>query len=92
MRDARVVLRANSTYMLLHAVRLGLGIGPLPCFLARRDRSLERVPSAAPADLDELWLVVHADVQRTARVRAVIDAIEARLAEVGRALSSSADA
>ena len=89
--DARVVLRANSTYMLLQAVRLGLGIGPLPCFLARTDRNLERVPSSAPPDIDDLWLVVHADVQRTTRVRAVIDAIEARLAEVSGELSSSAE-
>ena len=43
-----------------------------------------------PADADELWLVVHADIQRTSRVRAVIEAIEARLAEVADDLSSSA--
>jgi DNA-binding transcriptional LysR family regulator len=88
LRDARVVLRANSTYMLLRAVRLGLGIGPVPCFLGRADRNLERVPADAPPELDDLWLVVHADVQRTTRVRAVIDAIEARLAEVAAELSS----
>ena len=39
---------------------------------------------------DELWLVVHADIQRTSRVRAVIEAIEARLSEVADDLSSSA--
>lgn len=89
--DARIVLRTNSTQMLLRAVRLGLGIGPLPCFLARADRSLERVPSATPAESDELWLVVHADVQRTTRVRAVIEAIEARLAEVAAELSSGSE-
>jgi DNA-binding transcriptional LysR family regulator len=89
LRDARVVLRTNSTQMLLQAVRLGLGVGPLPCLLARTDRTLERVPSAAPTELDDLWLVVHADLQRTSRVRAVIEAIEARLAEVGEELSGS---
>jgi DNA-binding transcriptional LysR family regulator len=86
--DARVVLRANSTYMLLHAVRLGLGIGPVPCFLALQDRGLERVPSESPAELDDLWLVVHADVQRTTRVRAVIEAIESRLSEVAGELTA----
>jgi DNA-binding transcriptional LysR family regulator len=89
--DARIVLRTNSTQMLLNAVRLGLGIGPLPCFLARTDRSLERVPSATPAEADELWLVVHADVQRTTRVRAVIEAMEARLAEVAADLADGSE-
>ena len=84
--DARVVLRTNSTHMILDAVRMGLGIGPLPCFLAEGDRTLERVPSGTPADPDDLWLVVHADVQRTTRVRAVIEAIEARMAEVAAQL------
>ena len=37
VRDARVVLRTNSTLMLLQAVRLGIGIGSLPCCLARPD-------------------------------------------------------
>ena len=89
-RDGRVVLRTNSTHMLLHAVRLGLGIGPLPCFLAGADRALERVPSSLPAEADELWLVVHADVQRTTRVRAVIEAIEERLSRLADDLSTGA--
>jgi DNA-binding transcriptional LysR family regulator len=91
VRDVRVVLRTNSTQVLLQAVRQGLGIGPLPCLLARKDPGLERVFPAAPADLDDVWLGVHPDLQRTARVRAVIDAIEARLAAVAGELSDSGD-
>jgi len=91
VRDARIVLRANSARMLVEAVRLGLGIGPLPCFLARQDRTLERVPADAPAELDDLWLVVHPDVQRTSRVRALIEAIEARLDAAAGELSRSGD-
>ena len=91
MRDVRVVLRTNSTRMLLQAVRQGLGIGPLPCLLARRDRSLERVPEGAPPELDELWMVVHADLQRTARVRAVIEFVQARLHEIGGELASAGE-
>jgi DNA-binding transcriptional LysR family regulator len=89
--DARIVLRTNSTSMLVKAVRLGLGIGPLPCFLARADRTLERVPSATPSKADELWLVVHEDVRRTTRVRAVIDAMEARLSQVEADLSDGSE-
>ena len=89
VRDARIVLRTNSTLMLLHAVRLGIGIGPLPSYLARADPDLERVPSAAPLELDEVWMVVHAAVQRTSRVRAVIEALEARMTDVRGELSGS---
>src|SRR5258708_642713 len=88
VRDARVVLRTNSTLMLLQAVRLGIGIGSVPCIRARPDPELERVPAGAPAELDEVWLVVHPDVQRTSRVRAVIDALEARMADIAADLSS----
>ena len=79
LRDARVVVRTNSTRMLYQAVREGLGIGALPCILAKPDATLERVPACAPVELDGVWLVVHRDVQRTARVRAVIEAIEVRV-------------
>ncbi|HEX9576518.1 MAG TPA: LysR substrate-binding domain-containing protein, partial [Myxococcales bacterium] len=89
VRDARVVLRTNSTLMLLQAVRLGIGIGSLPCILARPDRELERVPAGAPAELDEVWLVVHPDVQRTGRVRGVIEALEKRIADTAADLSGS---
>ncbi|HEX4423539.1 MAG TPA: LysR substrate-binding domain-containing protein, partial [Kofleriaceae bacterium] len=86
LHNARVVLRTNSTRMLVQAVREGLGIGALPCCLAAPDPTLERVPRGAPLELDGVWLVMHRDVQRTARVRVVIAALEARLTQLGRAL------
>jgi DNA-binding transcriptional LysR family regulator len=85
-RDAAVVVRTNSTRMMLQAVREGLGIASLPCCIAEPDSNLERVPKGAALELDGIWLVVHRDVQRTARVRVVIDAIEARLASVASEL------
>ena len=81
LRDVRFVLRTNSVLMLLHAVQQGLGIGPIPCVLAEPLPELERLFDAPP-ELDELWLVVHRDVQQMGRVRAVLDAVEARLAEI----------
>ena len=83
------MLRTNSTLMLLQAVRLGIGIGSLPCILARPDPELERVPAGAPAELDDVSLVVHPDVQRTSRVRAVIEAVEMRMAEAAAELSGT---
>jgi DNA-binding transcriptional LysR family regulator len=87
--DARVVLRSNSVMNILQAIRLGLGIGPCPCLLANGDRSLERVPEGVPVEVDPLWLVLHPDVQKIKRVRAVLDAIEARLAEAAQDLATA---
>jgi DNA-binding transcriptional LysR family regulator len=80
--DGRVVLRTNSTRMLLQAVKEGIGIATLPCCIA--DGELERV--STNVEQDGIWLVVHRDVQRTARVRAVISAIEAQLTRIASVL------
>jgi DNA-binding transcriptional LysR family regulator len=80
--EARIVVRTNNSLALHRAIGLGLGIGALPCCLGDSNRELRRVFPEAPVELDDLWLVVHADLQRTSRVRAVIDALEGRLAAV----------
>ncbi|HEY4179507.1 MAG TPA: LysR family transcriptional regulator [Kofleriaceae bacterium] len=86
LHNARIALRTNSTRMLMQAVREGLGIASLPCCLAAPDRDLERVPDGSPVELDAVWLVVHRDVQRTARVRVLIDALEQQLAKLEKLL------
>ncbi|GAB2907203.1 LysR family transcriptional regulator [Paralcaligenes sp. KSB-10] len=72
--NAKVALEVNTSLMLFHAVRAGLGIGELPTFLAHDDPLLQRIwpDRAVPYDM---WLVLHGDLNRTARVRAVADAI-----------------
>jgi DNA-binding transcriptional LysR family regulator len=71
--DGRVALRTNSIRTVLEAVRSGWGAGDLPCFLGDATPELERVfPGEEPDRLD-VWLVVHADVQRTSRVRVLVD-------------------
>jgi DNA-binding transcriptional LysR family regulator len=84
--DARVVLRASNSVALFDAVVLGLGIGVIPCCLADRNPLLRRVWPAAAPEMDDLFLVVHQDVQRTGRVRAVIDALEERSARIEKDL------
>ncbi|HYV66419.1 MAG TPA: LysR family transcriptional regulator [Myxococcales bacterium] len=71
----RVTLRTNSIATVLHAVQLGWGAGDLPCFVADAIPELTRAfPGEKPGWLD-IWLIVHADVQRTARVRIVVDEV-----------------
>ena len=86
LRDARVVLRTNNGFTLLEAVALGLGIGDLPCHAADLDPRVRRVFADGKVELEDLFLVVHEDLQRTARMRAVIDAIDESLRRLAPAL------
>ncbi|HEY7725311.1 MAG TPA: LysR family transcriptional regulator [Anaeromyxobacteraceae bacterium] len=68
----RVVYRCNSTGSLLAAARAGVGVAVLPRFLADGDPGLVRLDGPEPVN-HELWLLVHGDLRRTPRVRAVIE-------------------
>lgn len=76
---AAPAFRANSILAQYHAVRAGAGLGVLPCFLADPDTALARVLPPEPDMGSELWLLTHADLRRTARVRAFLDFMAAAL-------------
>jgi DNA-binding transcriptional LysR family regulator len=82
---ARTVLRANSMLTVTEACAAGMGITVLPCFLGDSEPGLLRL-WPEPVTGADVWVVVHPDLQRTARVRLVIDfltaAITARAAEL----------
>jgi DNA-binding transcriptional LysR family regulator len=80
--ERRVVFRCNSTASLHAAVRLGIGVGVLPCFVAEDDPALTRL-EGPEAVKHELWLLVHGDLRRAPRVRAVIEWVDA-LVEAAR--------
>ncbi len=72
--NARVTMEVSSAMMLLEATRAGLGIAELATHLAENDPLLTRIwPDRS--DTYDVWLVLHSDLARTARVRAVADAI-----------------
>ena len=77
--DRRVVFRCNSTASLLAAARLGVGVALLPCFIADRQPSFVPLGGAEPM-FHELWLLVHGDLRRTPRVKAVIEWVDALIA------------
>ncbi|HSN92052.1 MAG TPA: LysR family transcriptional regulator [Anaeromyxobacteraceae bacterium] len=73
--DRRVVFRSNSTATLQGAARAGAGVAVLPCFVAEQDPGLRRLEGPEPPH-HELWLLVHGDLRRTPRVRAVIEWVD----------------
>lgn len=61
----------------LIAVRAGVGVAGLPCFLGDRDRDLIRVKENVPPFARDIWLMVHRDLRRAHPVRAVLDFVAA---------------
>ena len=82
----RIAFKVNTVLGLVDAVEAGIGIGPLPCYVADRRPGLVRLASPDPDLAGQLWLLTHPDLRRTPRVRAVLDhlgdAITAQRAEL----------
>jgi DNA-binding transcriptional LysR family regulator len=71
-RGARPVVRLNTTHGHFSAIAAGMGIGPLPCWMADPVPTLARVLPDHGLD-QEIWLVLHRDLQHVARMRAVCE-------------------
>jgi DNA-binding transcriptional LysR family regulator len=83
--DAHVVLAVSTLRAQIAAARAGLGLAIIPDFLVD-DPNLERV--LAPGDVfsDGVWLVMHADLAASSRVRAVADFLAETVDEARPAL------
>jgi len=76
-----VVYRTNSLINQFAAAKAGIGLAVLPCYLGDPDPELTRAwPKPLPELARELWIVTHADLRRTARVRAFFDVVGEGLA------------
>jgi DNA-binding transcriptional LysR family regulator len=82
VHNARVAIEVNTGLALHEAARQGMGVTELPCHMADPDPGLVRI---WPERVDhyDVWLVMHADLSRSARVRAAADAIIDSLAHAG---------
>ncbi|HYG90105.1 MAG TPA: LysR family transcriptional regulator [Azospirillum sp.] len=83
----RVVYRSNSLLGLTAAVRAGVGVAALPCFLADPEPGLRRIGPVVPEMATGLWLLTHPDLRRVARVRVFLDVMAE---EIGRRRASFA--
>jgi DNA-binding transcriptional LysR family regulator len=69
----RIVYKVNTVLGLTEAVESGIGIGPLPCFIADARPALVRLTPPNPDFSAGLWLLTHPDLRQSARVRAFMD-------------------
>jgi DNA-binding transcriptional LysR family regulator len=64
------------------AIGAGLGRGPLPSFLGDADPRLRRLEGPLSDVGGHLWLLVHTDLRRVARVRALVEHLRPGLAQL----------
>jgi DNA-binding transcriptional LysR family regulator len=94
VRTSEVPFRVTDAEAQLAAVRQGLGITTLPCFVGDADPLLARVPGAELHLYGTLWLLTQGETRKTKRVRLFTEFISRRLAAYApllAGLSASSD-
>jgi DNA-binding transcriptional LysR family regulator len=90
--EAPVAGRSNSLMGEMALTRAGIGIAVLPCYLGDADEDLQRLDGPEPLITVDVWLLMHDDLRRTARVRAVMDILASSLAKLRPLLDREAPA
>ena len=75
LAGTRVVLFSNSPFVQMRAIADGIGIGVAPCCFADDHPELQRLSPAEPTELRPVWMIIHRDLRRVARIRLVANAI-----------------
>jgi DNA-binding transcriptional LysR family regulator len=73
MAGARIALRSDSVSAIFAATLAGAGIALLPRAAAEREPGLVQIATETAPEPRVIWQTVHADLQKSARVRAVLD-------------------
>ncbi|VVM86579.1 HTH-type transcriptional regulator DmlR [Pseudomonas fluorescens] len=79
----RIVAALSSSLLVRRSIAAGIGIGEIPVHTGERDGLVRLWPQRTRPLPYDVWLVTHADLRHTARVRAVIDEIVAAFAGTG---------
>ncbi len=89
--DARIALRSTSMLGQLEAARAGIGVAALPTFMGDAEPELVRLHDIDLGRPSSLWLLLHADLRQTARVRAFVDFVSEALANDPTLFAGRAD-
>jgi DNA-binding transcriptional LysR family regulator len=77
--DASISTHSNSLTNLVSALKAGLGIGPLPCFVGDAEPDLLRCFAPIPELTAQVWLIVREDIKQAPHVRAFVDSLSCHL-------------
>jgi DNA-binding transcriptional LysR family regulator len=80
---ARIALRSDSVSSIYAATLAGVGIALLPRAVADTDEHLIRLETVSAPEPRSIWQAVHLDLQRSARVQAVLAFLDEVLAGHG---------
>ena len=58
------------------AAKSGVGLAMLPCFVGDREEGLVRATHQPPTPSRDVWILTHADLRRTARIRTFMEFAE----------------
>ncbi len=75
----RIQLTVDEATLTHTALLEGRSVGLMPCFMGDTDPRLVRYEAPTPETDLELWILVHSDLKRTARVRVFRDFVTERL-------------
>lgn len=73
LNGREMIFRSNDLHVLAKAIEQNIGVGVLPCFLEASYPQLKQLSTPACPISRDLWLVIHPDLRRSPRVRAVAD-------------------
>jgi len=79
--QANITLRVDDLYSMYAAVKSGIGIARMPCYLPDvvADASVARLPIELPLSQWGVWVLSHVDLRNTAKVRACREFLTERL-------------
>lgn len=87
VRTTDVLFRVTDAAAEIAAVRQGLGISTLPCFVGDADPLLVRVPGTDLHMYGTLWLLTQGETRKTKRVRLFTEFVSRRLARYATLLT-----
>lgn len=87
--DAIFGTRSNSLTNHLSAVKAGLGIGVLPCFVGDADVDLVRCSALIEEAEAEMWLIVRDEIKKAPHVRVFVDSLTAHILSLRRLFAGS---
>lgn len=72
-KNQRIICEVSDITSQLIAVKSGVGVGSLPCFIGDNEPELQRLQFDGKIYAPEVWLVVHADLRSSPLLRIVLD-------------------
>lgn len=70
---ARIVANADTPNVSAQMIRMGQGVGVLPCYIGDTDPELIRMPGTELIPDMQIWVLTHGDLRTNPRVRSLMD-------------------